>query len=74
MQMGCGLERKMDQSVFRVPGPWESKSSDKDIEDIKPVQTRGKVRSYVTNLIYLMTFSRMRLIQIHLSSRQRTVV
>lgn len=29
--------------MCRVPGPWDSKSSDKDIEEIKSVQTREKV-------------------------------
>lgn len=29
--------------MFRVPGPWESKSSEKDIEDMKSVPAREKV-------------------------------
>lgn len=41
--MECEIKQKLDRFVFRVPGPWESRSSEKDIEEIKPVQTRGKV-------------------------------
>jgi len=37
------LKKKVELSTFRVPGPWESKSSEKDIEEIKPIQTREKV-------------------------------
>lgn len=33
--------------MCRIPGPWESKSSDKDIEEIKPVQTREKVPLFI---------------------------
>jgi len=37
------LKKKVERSMCRVPGPWDSKSSDKDIEEIKSVQTREKV-------------------------------
>lgn len=42
-QMDREVKQKVERSVFRVPGPWDSKSSEKDIEEIKPVQTREKV-------------------------------
>lgn len=41
--VGGEIKKKTERSMCRVPGPWESKSSDKDIEDLKPVQTREKV-------------------------------
>lgn len=41
--IGGEFKKKSERSICRVPGPWESKSSDKDIEEIKPVQTREKV-------------------------------
>lgn len=44
IQMEQELKQKVERSMFRVPGPWESKSSEKDIEEIKPVHTREKVR------------------------------
>lgn len=48
-QMDREVKQKVERSVFRVPGPWDSKSSEKDIEEIKPVQTREKV--YMTLFI-----------------------
>jgi len=48
--IGGELKKKTERSMCRVPGPWDSKSSDKDIEDLKPVQTREKV--------YLFAFRR----------------
>jgi len=41
--LGGELKKKVERSMCRVPGPWDSKSSDKDIEEIKSVQTREKV-------------------------------
>lgn len=38
-----GELKKVERSMCRAPGPWDSKSSDKDIEEIKSVQTREKV-------------------------------
>lgn len=46
-QMEREFKQKVERSMFRVPGPWESKSSDKDVEEIKPVQTREKVCSCI---------------------------
>lgn len=37
------LRQKVDRSMHRVSGPWDTKNSEKDIEEIKPVQTREKV-------------------------------
>ncbi|XP_060848211.1 dynein axonemal intermediate chain 3-like isoform X2 [Rhopalosiphum padi] len=37
------IKKKVERPMCRVPGPWESKSSEKDIEEIKPVQTREKI-------------------------------
>lgn len=37
------LKQKVERSMFRTPGLWESKNSDKDIEEIKPAATREKV-------------------------------
>jgi len=36
--------------MHRVSGPWESKNSEKDIEEIKPVKTREKVTDSFKNL------------------------
>ncbi|XP_025202203.1 uncharacterized protein LOC112599497 [Melanaphis sacchari] len=43
VQIEGEIKKKVERSMCRVPGPWESKSSDKDIEEIKPVQTREKI-------------------------------
>lgn len=45
------LCQKVDRSMYRVPGSWESKNSEKDIEEIKPVQTREKVSVLSKNLL-----------------------
>lgn len=42
-QMEFELKQKVERSMLRVPGPWESKNSDKDLEEVNPVQTREKV-------------------------------
>lgn len=45
-QMEREHKQKVERSLqYRVPGPWESKSSEKDIEEIEPVKTREKVRT-----------------------------
>lgn len=52
------IKKKVERSMCRVPGPWESESSDRDIEEIKPVQTREKVCLftviYFLNRFYLI--------------------
>lgn len=48
-QIDHEVKKKEELSMFRMPGPWESKSSEKDIEDLKPVQTREKV-CFIFNL------------------------
>lgn len=42
------LKQKVERSMLRVPGSWESKCSDKDIEDVKPIKTRDKVCIIIT--------------------------
>jgi len=37
------VKQKVERSTYRASGHWESKNSDKDIEEITPVQTREKV-------------------------------
>ena len=50
VQIEGELKKKVERPICRVPGPWDSKSSDKDIEEIKPVQTREKV--YLFEIIF----------------------
>lgn len=52
IQIEGEVKKKVERSICRVPGPWESKSSDKDIEEIKPVQTREKVYFFTIFDIY----------------------
>lgn len=35
--------QQLERSMFRTPGIWESKGSEKDIEECKPTPTREKV-------------------------------
>lgn len=51
IQVERELKQRNERSMFRVPGPWESKSSEKDIEDIKSVPAREKVNIYVIYFI-----------------------
>lgn len=47
-QIELELKHKVERSMVRVPGSWESKCSEKDIEDVKPVKTRDKVCIIIT--------------------------
>lgn len=46
-RMESELKQKVEKSMLRVPGPWESKNSEKDIEEIIPIQTREKVKKII---------------------------
>lgn len=41
------LKEKVELSLCRVPGHWNSRNSERDIEEIKSVQTREKVKYYI---------------------------
>lgn len=43
-QIDRELEQKVERSMVLVPGQWKSKNSEKDIEEIKPIQAREKVK------------------------------
>jgi hypothetical protein len=45
-QVQMEREQNIERSMLRVPKPWESKCSEKDIEDIKSVSAREKVKIY----------------------------
>lgn len=38
------LKEKVELSLCRVPAHWDSRNSEKDIEEIRSVQTREKVK------------------------------
>uniref|UniRef100_A0A2S2R2B2 WD repeat-containing protein 63 n=1 Tax=Sipha flava TaxID=143950 RepID=A0A2S2R2B2_9HEMI len=42
-QVQMEREQNIERSMLRVPKPWESKCSEKDIEDIKSVSAREKI-------------------------------
>jgi len=54
-QVQKDLEQQVERSMNRLIGPWDSKGSEKDIEDVKPVTTREKVCLILNHfsLIYL---------------------
>lgn len=57
IQVERELKQRVEKSMFRVPGPWESKSSEKDIEDIKSIPARDKVNHLFTTHLLMLNAS-----------------
>lgn len=48
------LKQKVERTICRVPGHWESKNSEQDIEEVKSVPTRDKVCVIIIYYITLL--------------------